>query len=101
LRPERTEGGLRLFSEDDERRVHQMLENIAAGFSAAEAARLARLSEDSGGHERSEARERHRRAALRLQLGWAKPGRLASAEKLQPLQKHARKPLKINDHAMK
>jgi MerR family transcriptional regulator, light-induced transcriptional regulator len=47
LRPERTKGGLRLFSEEDERRVHLMRKNIAAGLSAAEAARLARLSEDS------------------------------------------------------
>jgi MerR family transcriptional regulator, light-induced transcriptional regulator len=53
LRPERTKGGLRLFSEEDERRVHLMRKNIAAGLSAAEAARLARLSEDSGGRERS------------------------------------------------
>src|ERR1700733_9388214 len=52
LRPERTKGGLRLFSEDDERRVRQMRENIAAGLSAAEAARLAMLSEDAGGRER-------------------------------------------------
>jgi DNA-binding transcriptional MerR regulator/methylmalonyl-CoA mutase cobalamin-binding subunit len=52
LRPERTKGGLRLFSEDDERRVHQMRENIATGLSAAEAARLATLSEDSRGRER-------------------------------------------------
>jgi MerR family transcriptional regulator, light-induced transcriptional regulator len=53
LRPERTKGGLRLFSEEDECRVHLMRKNIAAGLSAAEAARLARLSEDSSGRERS------------------------------------------------
>jgi DNA-binding transcriptional MerR regulator len=41
LSPERTEGGLRLFSARDERRVRLMVENIAAGLSAAEAARLA------------------------------------------------------------
>jgi MerR family transcriptional regulator, light-induced transcriptional regulator len=42
LEPERTPGGLRLFSEDDERRVLRMRQNIAAGLSAAEAARLAK-----------------------------------------------------------
>lgn len=39
LRPERTEGGLRLYSADDERRVRHMQAEIAAGISAAEAAR--------------------------------------------------------------
>ena len=53
VRPERTKGGLRLFSEADERRVHVMRKNIAAGLSAAEAARLATLSEDSRGTERA------------------------------------------------
>jgi MerR family transcriptional regulator, light-induced transcriptional regulator len=46
LRPERTAGGLRLFSEEDERRVRLMREHIAAGLSASEAARLASLGED-------------------------------------------------------
>src|SRR5271166_6299327 len=53
LSPERTKGGLRLFSEEDERRVHLMRKNIAAGLSAAEAARLARLGEDPVWRERS------------------------------------------------
>lgn len=42
LSPSRTQGGLRLYSEDDERRVLRMLEHLAAGVSAAEAARLTR-----------------------------------------------------------
>jgi DNA-binding transcriptional MerR regulator len=42
LSPSRTQGGLRLYSEDDERRVVRMLEHLAAGVSAAEAARLTR-----------------------------------------------------------
>jgi len=46
LRPERTAGGLRLFSEEDERRVRLMREHIAAGLSASEAARLATLGDD-------------------------------------------------------
>ena len=47
LRPERTAGGLRLFSEEDERRVHLMRKHIAAGLSASEAARLARSDQGS------------------------------------------------------
>lgn len=48
LSPSRTEGGLRLYSEDDERRVVRMLEHLAAGVSAAEAARLTRRELESG-----------------------------------------------------
>ena len=40
LEPERTAGGLRLYSEEDEARVNEMQAQIAAGLSAAEAARL-------------------------------------------------------------
>src|SRR5580704_3134987 len=40
LTPERTRGGLRLFSEDDVQRVRLMRRHIADGLSAAEAARL-------------------------------------------------------------
>jgi methanogenic corrinoid protein MtbC1 len=39
--PERTPGGLRLYSAQDERRVQEMRDQIEAGLSAAEAARLA------------------------------------------------------------
>jgi len=39
--PERTPGGLRLYSKEDERRVREMRRQIAAGLSAAEAARVA------------------------------------------------------------
>jgi len=41
VNPERTPGGLRLYSKDDERRVREMRRQIAAGLSAAEAARVA------------------------------------------------------------
>lgn len=40
VEPERTPGGLRLYSEMDERRVREMNHQIAAGLSAAEAARV-------------------------------------------------------------
>ena len=43
--PERTPGGLRLYSEEDERRFRAMREHINAGLSASEAARLAKLSD--------------------------------------------------------
>jgi DNA-binding transcriptional MerR regulator len=41
VEPERTSGGLRLYSEEDERRIRVMQTQIAAGFSAAEAAQVA------------------------------------------------------------
>jgi MerR family transcriptional regulator, light-induced transcriptional regulator len=41
LRPTRSEGGFRLYSEQDERRVWAMRANLDRGLSAAEAARLA------------------------------------------------------------
>jgi DNA-binding transcriptional MerR regulator len=40
LSPERTPGGLRLYSEDDEQDVREMTALIASGLSAAEAARV-------------------------------------------------------------
>ncbi len=49
VRPERSGGGLRLFSEQDERRVRLMLSNLAAGMPAAEAARIALLRQRSSG----------------------------------------------------
>jgi len=42
LSPTRTEGGFRLYGDDDERRVRRMLQHLEQGLSAAEAARLAR-----------------------------------------------------------
>jgi len=42
LSPARTEGGFRLYGEEDERRLRRMLEHLEQGLSAAEAARLAR-----------------------------------------------------------
>ena len=53
LRPERTAGGLRLFSEEDERRVRLMRKHIAAGLSASEAARLASSGDESAAREGS------------------------------------------------
>ena len=44
--PERTPGGLRLYSERDERRIRVMRHHIDAGLSASEAARLAKLADD-------------------------------------------------------
>ncbi|HUH06974.1 MAG TPA: MerR family transcriptional regulator [Egibacteraceae bacterium] len=41
LSPERSDGGFRLYSDDDVRRVDQMLAHLERGASAAEAARLA------------------------------------------------------------
>ena len=41
VEPERTPGGLRLYSTEDERRVREMRRQISSGLSAAEAARVA------------------------------------------------------------
>jgi DNA-binding transcriptional MerR regulator len=45
LAPARTDGGLRLYSADDVRRVRAMQAHLQSGLSAAEAARLARSTE--------------------------------------------------------
>src|SRR5947209_11962812 len=42
LSPGDTDGGFRLYGEDDERRVRRMLQHLEQGLSAAEAARLVR-----------------------------------------------------------
>jgi len=55
LHPERTGGGLRLFSAQDERRVQLMLENLAAGMPASEAARLAMVGGPPSALERTQA----------------------------------------------
>ena len=47
LRPQRTEGGFRLYSHDDVRRVQAMREHLANGISAAQAAQLAAGGEDA------------------------------------------------------
>jgi MerR family transcriptional regulator, light-induced transcriptional regulator len=41
IRPDRTEGGFRLYSDDDERRVRAMVAQLEQGISAAQAARIA------------------------------------------------------------
>ncbi len=46
VKPERTSGGLRLYSAQDERRVRVMRHHINAGLSASEAARLAKRADD-------------------------------------------------------
>src|SRR5690348_17685603 len=48
LRPQRSPGGYRLYSDADERRVRRMQAHLAAGLSAAEAARAALSDERLG-----------------------------------------------------
>lgn len=55
LRPERSGGGLRLFSEQDERHVQLMLQNLAAGMPASEAARLAMIGRPPNAEEHAQA----------------------------------------------
>ena len=54
LAPERTDGGYRLYSDDDVRRVRRMRELLATGLSAAEAARQASAEPRSPDAERRE-----------------------------------------------
>lgn len=61
LQPARSAGGFRLYSEADERRVRRMQAYLAAGYSAAEAARAA-VAEQAG--IAAEAPEEGRRAGL-------------------------------------
>ena len=49
--PERTPGGLRLYSERDEQRVRVMRHHINAGLSASEAARMAKLADEPPAEE--------------------------------------------------
>jgi DNA-binding transcriptional MerR regulator len=51
LRPIRTPGGFRLYSAADEERIRRMQANLAAGLSAAEAARLAASAPNETGAE--------------------------------------------------
>lgn len=62
LHPERSGGGLRLFSEQDERQVQLMLRNLAAGMPASEAARLVLLAPRPSALERAQASEEIERA---------------------------------------
>ena len=64
LSPSRTAGGFRLYGAQDERRVRRMLEHLANGVSAGEAARLARAEPDSAERERHGGLLREPRGAL-------------------------------------
>jgi DNA-binding transcriptional MerR regulator len=55
LAPVRTAGGFRLYGEEDERRILRMLDHLASGVSAAEAARLAQLEAPAAGSARNDA----------------------------------------------
>ena len=66
LRPERSNGGFRLYGDDDEARVRRMQSQLARGVAAAEAARLVlaaeRLSEAAPAADAEAAREQLRAA---------------------------------------
>jgi MerR family transcriptional regulator, light-induced transcriptional regulator len=67
LNPARTQGGLRLYSAEDERRVRTMQVHLGSGHSAAEAARLALAGEvaEPPAPAASDALEREREALRR------------------------------------
>jgi len=58
LQPIRTEGGFRLYTDDDAARVERMTQALAEGLSAAEAARRALAQKHSAEHALDGARER-------------------------------------------
>ncbi len=66
LQPERSPGGFRLYSPDDEARVLRMKEHMARGIAAAQAARLASSTEPAG---RSQGSITELHAALGRALG--------------------------------
>jgi MerR family transcriptional regulator, light-induced transcriptional regulator len=63
LQPIRTEGGFRLYTEEDANRVERMKRALEEGLSAAEAARRALAQERSAEHAHEGARERLMAAA--------------------------------------
>ncbi|MBD0318493.1 MAG: MerR family transcriptional regulator [Thermoleophilia bacterium] len=68
LRPSRSAGGFRLYSADDERRVHAMRAHLARGLSAAEAARLVATAPPEEGPSVPERGLEHRARQLRAAL---------------------------------
>jgi DNA-binding transcriptional MerR regulator len=68
LQPRRTEGGFRLYSAADERRVRAMLRHVEAGVPAAEAARLALAQAPASGNGNPPPRLAALAAALREAL---------------------------------
>ena len=58
LQPIRTEGGFRLYTDDDAARVERMKRALEEGFSAAEAARRALVQERAAEHALDETHER-------------------------------------------
>ncbi|HSO98511.1 MAG TPA: MerR family transcriptional regulator [Solirubrobacteraceae bacterium] len=77
LSPTPTDGGFRLYGQDDERRVRRMLQHLEQGPSAAEAARLARADPPArldGGAETDDGSGAPTAAALGEQLRHALDG---------------------------
>jgi DNA-binding transcriptional MerR regulator len=71
LRPVRSPGGFRLYSEADARRVRRMLAHLAAGLSAAEAARAVLAEDSRAGAGRAPLSEPRRGPALAGELASA------------------------------
>ncbi len=69
LRPARSPGGFRLYSDDDERRVRAMRAELDGGLSAAEAARRVLAGGDRAGRTVGEPAEPLERGARELRAG--------------------------------
>jgi DNA-binding transcriptional MerR regulator len=71
LRPVRSAGGFRLYSEADELRVRRMQAHLADGLSAAEAARAVLAQDGAPGADRGRATEPHRASSTLSELSGA------------------------------
>ena len=80
LEPGRTDGGLRLYSAEDVRRVRAMQAHLQSGLSAAEAARLARSDEGAAAEPADQpALQRRGRAACGARRRWTRRARTSSS----------------------
>jgi DNA-binding transcriptional MerR regulator/methanogenic corrinoid protein MtbC1 len=80
LRPVRTPGGFRLYSEADARRIREMQNHLAQGLSAAEAARAVLAGEDGTGDSRARAGAVAELSAGQLDAGRLDAGRLDAGQ---------------------
>jgi DNA-binding transcriptional MerR regulator len=82
LRPVRSEGGLRLYSEDDVERVRAMRRHLGAGLAAAEAAALAARNAEAGATGTQRRFEHDAEALARALDSFDEPGAQTAIDRL-------------------
>jgi DNA-binding transcriptional MerR regulator len=82
LRPVRSEGGLRLYSEDDVERVRAMRRHLGAGLAAAEAAALAARNAEAGATGTQRRFEHDADALARALESFDEPGAQTAIDRL-------------------